>query len=75
MTDGSAADDDTSLSEGYVAPIGGLLSLLFAVMAGMSLARALSGSASAFVLPIAFGIGSLLCLRLRQRALATGDEQ
>ena len=55
---------------GYVAPITGLLALLFALMAGGSAYPAItSGSLGLAVVPIIFGGISLLCLRIRQRAL------
>jgi len=69
MSEGS---DRSSFSEGYVAPILGLLSLAFAVMAGLTAGRALSGDPADAVLPVAFGIGSVLALWL-QRRQASGE--
>ncbi|SDQ46744.1 hypothetical protein [Natronobacterium texcoconense] len=60
--------------DGFVVPITGLLALLFAVMAGMTVLPALSGSASDMALPIIFGGASLLAFRLRQRAIAANEE-
>lgn len=60
-------------SDGFVVPITGLLALLFAIMAGMTVYPALSGSPGDIALPIIFGIASLLSFRLRQRALAARD--
>ena len=55
---------------GYIAPIAGLLALLFALMAGGSAYPAItSGSLALAIVPVIFGGISLLCLRIRQRAL------
>ncbi|WP_121742316.1 hypothetical protein [Natronorubrum halophilum] len=59
--------------EGFIVPITGLLALIFAVMAGMSVRSGLSGSLVDLTLPIIFGGASLLCFRLRQRALAARE--
>jgi hypothetical protein len=63
--------DSTALpTEGYVVPITGLLALLFALLAGGSAYPAVrSGSVGLAALPIIFGAASLLCLKLRQRAV------
>ncbi|MFC4437266.1 MULTISPECIES: hypothetical protein [Natrialbaceae] len=59
--------------DGFGAPITGLLSLLFAMMAGMSVLPALSGSPGDVALPIIFGGASILSFRLRQRYLAAAE--
>ena len=53
--------------DGYAVPITGLLSLLFAVMAGVAAYPALSGSPdlASLSLPVIFGLASLYCMRLR----------
>jgi hypothetical protein len=56
-----------TFSEEYVVPILGLLSLLFALMAGLTAGRALSGDPADAVLPVAFGLGAVLALWLRRR--------
>jgi hypothetical protein len=50
------------------------LALLFAVMAGMTVQPALSGSASDLLTPIIFAGVALLCFRLRQRAVAARED-
>jgi 4-amino-4-deoxy-L-arabinose transferase-like glycosyltransferase len=62
----------STFSEGYAVPILGLLSLLFALMAGLTAGRALSGDPADAVLPIAFGVGAVFALWLRRRY--TGSE-
>ncbi len=63
----------TAFSEGFVVPIAGLLSLLFALMAGVTLGNAIGGAPSGYALPITFGLVSLLAFRLRQRARAARE--
>mgnify|MGYP006286489561 CR=1 FL=1 len=57
-------------SDGFAVPITGLLSFLFALLAGMSVAPALSGSLGDLALPIIFAVSSIVCFRLRQRYIA-----
>ncbi|WP_435073369.1 hypothetical protein [Halorubrum sp. HHNYT27] len=57
----------STFSEGYVVPVLGLLSLAFALMAGLTAGRALSGDPADAVLPIAFGLGSILALWAQRR--------
>ncbi|MFB1063016.1 hypothetical protein [Natrinema sp. H-ect4] len=64
----------STFTEGFVVPIAGLLALLFAVMAGMTVQPALSGSASDLLTPIIFAGVALLCFRLRQRAVAARED-
>ena len=70
MTSEPGQDGDSAFPTGFAVPITGLLSVLFALMAGMSVLPALSGSLGDAVLPAVFGVCSLLCFRLRQRYLA-----
>ncbi|EMA62948.1 hypothetical protein [Halorubrum lipolyticum] len=71
MSDGP---DRTPFTDGYVVPIAGLMALLFALMAGLTAQRALSGDPADAVLPIGFAVGALAALRLRQRyAAASAD--
>ncbi|WP_122090178.1 hypothetical protein [Halalkalicoccus subterraneus] len=75
MSDESSRADGGAFPEGIAIPITGLLALLFAVMAGMSLRPALSGPPSRFTFPIAFAVASVVCFRLRRRyAAARADE-
>ncbi|WP_123621407.1 hypothetical protein [Halorubrum sp. CSM-61] len=62
--------DRTPFTDGYVVPIAGLMALLFALMAGLTAQRALSGDPADAVLPVGFSIGALAALRLRQRYAA-----
>jgi len=71
MSDGA---DRTPLTDGYVVPIAGLMALVFALMAGLTAQRALSGDPADAVLPVGFAIGALAALRLRQRHAAAGAD-
>ncbi|MFW5916808.1 MAG: hypothetical protein ACOCRD_00200 [Halorubrum sp.] len=74
MSDGS---DRTTFTDGYVVPIAGLLGLLFALMAGLTAPRALSGDPADAVLPVGFAVGSLATIWFRQRyaaAVADGED-
>ncbi|MWV65805.1 hypothetical protein GRS48_13385 [Halorubrum sp. JWXQ-INN 858] len=73
MNDGSDGRGGVVFADGYVVPITGLLSLLFALLAGMTALPALSGSAGDLALPVVFGISSLACFRIRQRYVAALD--
>jgi hypothetical protein len=59
-----------TFSEEYVVPILGLVALLFALMAGLTAGRALSGDPADAVLPVALGLGAVLTLWVRQRYAA-----
>ncbi|MGQ3327783.1 MULTISPECIES: hypothetical protein [Halorubrum] len=66
--------DRSPITDGYVVPIAGLIALCFAVMAGLTAPRALSGEPAQALLPIGFAIGALAALRLSQRhAAASAD--
>ncbi|ELZ36749.1 hypothetical protein C471_14243 [Halorubrum saccharovorum DSM 1137] len=71
MSDGS---DRTTVTDGYVVPIAGLMALLFAVMAGLTAPRAFSGEPTEALLPIGFAVGSLAALRLSQRHAAANAD-
>jgi len=73
MTPEPNEDGDSAFPDGFAVPITGLLSVLFAMMAGMSLLPALSGSLSDAVLPVVFGLCSLLSFRLRKRYLTADN--
>jgi len=73
MTPEPNEDGDGAFPTGFAVPIAGLLSVLFALLAGMSVLPALSGSVGDAVLPVVFGICSLLAFRLRQRYLAQNE--
>ncbi|WP_336345010.1 hypothetical protein [Halalkalicoccus ordinarius] len=65
--------DDGAFSDGFAIPITGLLAFVFALMAGMTVLPALSGSLGDLALPVIFGAASVLCFRLRQQYLAARD--
>ncbi|MFC7324315.1 hypothetical protein ACFQMF_06940 [Halorubrum rutilum] len=67
MTDGSGRP---MIAEGYVVPIAGLMALLFALMAGLTAGRALSGNPADAALPLAFALGALAAIRIRGRYAA-----
>lgn len=66
-------DDGGAFPDGFAVPITGLLAFLFALMAGMSVFPALSGSPEEIALPLVFGAASLISFRLRQRYIAARD--
>ncbi|MDZ5811629.1 hypothetical protein U4E84_09765 [Halorubrum sp. AD140] len=67
MSDGSGR---TTFADGYVVPIAGLLALLFALMAGLTARRALTGDPADVVLPVACLLAAVAALRVRQRYAA-----
>lgn len=70
----SDESDQTSITDGYVVSIAGLMALMFALMAGLTVPRALSGDPADAVLPVGFAVGAIAALRLRQRyAAASAD--
>jgi len=73
MVSGSNRDDSGVFVDGFAVPITGLLSFLFALLAGMSVYPALSGSLGDIALPIIFGAASIVSFRLRQRYIAAQD--
>jgi len=74
MENESNRDDRSAFPGGFAVPITGLLSFIFALMAGMSVFPALSGSLGDLALPIIFGAASIVCFRLRLRYLAARDD-
>lgn len=75
MSDNSASGRTTGIGEGYAIPITGLLSVLFAVMAGGTAYPAVtSGSIGLATLPVIFGAASLISLLLRKRFLEAKSE-
>ncbi|MFW5977842.1 MAG: hypothetical protein ACOCP2_01225 [Halohasta sp.] len=66
-------DERNVFSEGYAVPISGLLAVLFALMAGMSVYPALSGDPGAVVLPLIFGAASLYSIRKRKQYLTARE--
>lgn len=66
--------NDGAFSDGFAVPITGLLAFVFALMAGMSVLPALSGSLGDLALPIIFGGASVLCFRLRRKHLAAEED-
>ncbi|WP_144920169.1 hypothetical protein [Halorubrum salsamenti] len=65
--------DRAPFTDGYVVPIAGLMALLFALMAGLTAGRALSGDPADAALPVGFVIGALAALRIRQRYAGATD--
>lgn len=74
-TDSTGMSDDgrAAITDGYVAPIAGLLALVFALMTGITAGRALSGDPADIALPVIFALASLAAVRVRQRSLAARD--
>ena len=64
----------SAFSEGYVIPIAGLLSFVFALMAGLTAQRALSGNPTDIAVPIGFAVVAVLALRLRLKAIAARSD-
>jgi hypothetical protein len=68
----------SAFGEGYVIPIAGLLSFMFALMAGLTAQRALSGDPADVAVPVGFAAIAVLALRIRMKAVAArseGDEE
>ena len=64
----------SAFTEGYVVPIAGLVAFAFALMAGLTAGRALSGDPADVAVPVGFGVIALITLQVRIRALREGDE-
>ena len=62
-----AADDGGTRDVQFLAPITGLLSIVFAVMAGASLSYALSRPPVALLVPIGLAAASVGCILLKRR--------
>lgn len=66
-TERAAADDDEGASGSqFVAPIAGLLSIVFAVMAGASLVYAVSGPTEMLLVPAGLAAASVGALYLKR---------
>ena len=70
--DDSGDPDPTDLSD-LLVPIAGLLSILFAVMAGASLSLALEGPPSGYLLPVGLAAASVGSIYLKRRLQAAAD--
>ncbi|MFC6770732.1 hypothetical protein [Halorubrum pallidum] len=64
----------TPITDGYLEPIAGLLGLLFALMAGITAPRLLSGDPAEAVLPLTFAVGSIATIWFRRRYAAAADD-
>lgn len=64
----------STFTDGFIVPIAGLLALVFAVMAGMSVQPALSGSPSDLATPVIFAGAALLSFHVRRRAVAARSD-
>ncbi|SFR44642.1 MULTISPECIES: hypothetical protein [Halorubrum] len=67
----------SAFDEGYVIPIAGLVAFAFALMAGLTAQRALSGDPADVAVTVGFGAIAVLALRIRLKAVAArsgGDE-
>lgn len=73
MDSKSTQGNGGAFPEGFAVPITGLLAFVFALMAGMSVLPALSGSPGDIALPVIFGATSVLCFRLRRRYVAARE--
>lgn len=74
--DDSMSDESgrTTATGGYLEPVAGLVGLLFALMAGITAPRLLSGDPAEAILPLTFAAGSLATIWVRRRyAAAVGD--
>lgn len=76
-TDGAAGDDGSGRQNvEFLVPIAGLLSIVFAVMAGASLSYALSRPPVALLVPGGLAAASIGCIVLKRRLQADrGDEE
>lgn len=74
MNDGTGGrEPGAAFPDGFAVPITGLLAVVFALLAGMSVFPALSGSPGDLALPVIFGAVSVVCFGLRQRFAAARD--
>ncbi|ELZ47612.1 hypothetical protein C465_10491 [Halorubrum distributum JCM 9100] len=72
----SDESEGSAFGEGYVIPIAGLLSFMFALMAGLTAQRALSGDPTDVAVTVGFAVVAVLALRIRMKAVAarTSDD-
>ncbi|ELZ40048.1 hypothetical protein C463_16137 [Halorubrum californiense DSM 19288] len=66
----SDQSEGSAFDEGYVVPIAGLLSFMFALMAGLTAQRALSGDPTDVAVTVGFALVAVLALRIRMKAVA-----
>jgi hypothetical protein len=66
----SDESEGSAFNEGYVIPIAGLLSFMFALMAGLTAQRALSGDPADVAVTVGFAFVAVLALRIRMKAVA-----
>ncbi|TKX74775.1 hypothetical protein EXE46_06990 [Halorubrum sp. GN11_10-6_MGM] len=73
----SDESEGSAFDEGYVVPIAGLLAFMFALMAGLTAQRALSGDPADVAVPVGFGAVAVIALRIRMKAIAarSGDDE
>ncbi|WP_434522396.1 hypothetical protein [Halorubrum sp. AS12] len=64
----------SAFSEGYVIPIAGLVAFVFALMAGLTAQRALSGDPADVGVTVGFAAVAVLALRIRIKAVAARSE-
>ncbi len=74
MDDGTDGLSGAAFPDGFADPIIGLLTFLFALLAGMSLPIALQGGPGDLVIPAIFILASYVCFSLRQRVVDTSRE-
>ena len=60
----------SAVTEGYVVPIAGLVAFAFALMAGLTAGRALSGDPADVAVPLGFAAIAVLAMRIRTKAAA-----
>jgi hypothetical protein len=71
MSDNSGG---SAFDEGYVIPIAGLLAFAFALMAGLTAQRALSGDPADVGVTVGLALVAVLALRIRTKAVAARSE-
>jgi hypothetical protein len=64
----------SAFDEGYVIPIAGLLAFAFALMAGLTAQRALSGDPADVGVTVGLVLVAILALRIRTKAVAARAE-
>ncbi|MFW5999853.1 MAG: hypothetical protein ACOCPY_00185 [Halorubrum sp.] len=70
----SDESEGSAFGEGYVVPIAGLLSFMFALMAGLTAQRALSGDPADVAVTVGFALIAVLAMRIRTKAVAGRSE-
>ena len=71
----SDESEGSAFDEGYVIPIAGLLAFAFALMAGLTAQRALSGDPADVGVTVGLVLVAVLAIRIRAKAVAarSGD--